>query len=255
MREPKASVPSLVDFLSSLSYAQQVALTDNRRRERIVNLLDALIGEEAANTFFTIVNDPDVPARLAETGANWRKLASDIGHDGPVAWSVKHGFTLKKHAPEAGPCYEKWAYLQNWNLKNDEPTADSLVFFIPRIVGTTWKYAQEQVGILADLRKQYQLPENHLTSFGSAALLAGLILANFKHKGERAPLNRCWVHTDTLDEGGNRLNLGHFNEAGLGCGDIRFWVNYRFGGSIGVFPLGIEPVGREYSSVVAGDYE
>lgn len=258
MREQKASVPSLVDFLSSLSHAQQVALTDNRHRQEIIRTLDGFLIKEAENTFFTIINDPDVPAQFVATVAKWRKLASDLGYDGPVAWRVKAGFTLKQHAPAAGPCYNKWAYLQNWNLRNDEPTTDSLVFFIPRIVGTS-KNASEQVKVLAELRQQYKLPANHLTSFGSAALLAGLILANFKRKGERAPLNHCWVRTDTLRAGGNRLSLGIFDEAGLYCGRRWFWDDNRIDG-VGVFPLGVElaadeELDRSHSSVVAGDYE
>lgn len=209
MREQKASVPSL---------------------------------KEAENTFFTSINDPDVQARFAATVAKWRKLASDLGYDGPVAWRVKAGFTLKQHAPEAGPCYKKWAYLQDWNLRNDEPTTNSLVFFIPRLVGTS-ENAKEQIETLVKLRKQYQLPANHLTSFGSAALLAGLILANFKRKGERVPFNRCWARTDTIDTGGYRLNLGSFDETGLYCFDFWDW-DVRRDGSIGVFPLGVEALGR-----------
>jgi hypothetical protein len=43
-----------------------------------------------------------------------------------VLWQVKAGFTLKKHAPLAGPCHEKFSYPQDWDLRNDEPTADLL---------------------------------------------------------------------------------------------------------------------------------
>lgn len=219
----------------------KLLLDGKRAPEEVCEVLQAIVSEKKAvadNTFFTIVNDPDVPARFAAAVANWRKLASDLGYNGPVVWPVKAGFTLKQHAPAAGPCYEKWASLQDWQLKNDEPTTDSLAFFIPRIVGTRQK-AKEQTETLVKLREQYQLPANHLTSFGSVALLAGLILANFKRKGERAPLNRCWVRTDTLDAGGLRLRLGGFGEAGLDCDNDWRWSDDR-NDNLGVFPLGVE---------------
>ncbi len=116
-------------------------------------------------------------------------------------------------------------------------TADSMVFFIPRIVATE-KNAEEQKKALAKLRKKYSLPENHLFSFGSAALVSGLILAHFKRTGERAPLNSNWVRTDTLYADGHRLYLGDFDEVGLYC-DFFSWDDYR-SVYLGVFPLGVE---------------
>lgn len=260
MREQKASVPSLVDFLSNLSHSQQVVLTDNRNRQRVVKLLDDLIAEESANTFFTAINDPDVPAKYADMVAKWRKLAMVLGYNGPVVWQVKLGFTFKHHAPKAGPCWQDWDYLQDWKLHYDASTIDSLVFFIPRIVGTN-RSTQGQVELLATFRQQYDLPANHLTSFGSVALLAGLVLANFKRNGERVPLYSCRVRTDTFNAvDGTRLLL-KFGESGLFCEPHRGWDDkgYEY---IGIFPLGVEPIqtasgtqDRSHSSVVAGDYE
>ena len=107
----------------------------------------------------------------------------------------------------------------------------------------TSENSKEQAETLAKLREQYQLPANHLASFGSAALLAGLILANFKRKGERAPLNRCWARTDTFFAGGNRLILGDFDEFGLYCDYYWDWDG-RHDDDFGVFPLGVETLGR-----------
>ena len=164
--------------------------------------------------------------------AKWRKLASDLGYTGPILWIVKAGYTLKSHAPLAGPCYEKFGYLQDWKFNNDKPTAVCTVFFIPRIVAPK-KNADEQLQILAELRAKYDLPAGHLNSFGSA----GLILAHFKRTGERAPLNTDWVRTDTLNSDGNRLDLGGFGEHGLYCDDY-YWDFIR-NGDLGVFPLGV----------------
>ncbi len=236
----KASFNAIATLILNLSEEEQLALVD--KADKFKKFASDLVREVVDNIFFTAIDDRDVPAKFADAVAKWRKLASDLGYDGPVVWSVKAGFTLKQHAPAAGPCYEKWDYLQNWKLQNDEPTADSLVFFIPRIVGTS-KNANEQKTALAELRRQYNLPTNHLTSFGSAALLAGLILANFKRKGERAPLNCCWVRTDTFHAGGFRLNLGDFDGQGLGCGSDWIWGDDR-DDRLGVFPLGVETLGR-----------
>jgi len=197
-----------------------------------------LVRAAVENTFFTAISDKDAPARFADAVAKWRKLASDLGYTGPVLWQVKAGFTLKKHAPLAGPCYKRFGYLQNcWSLQNDEPTVGSMVFYIPRIVATE-KNTEEQKQALAKLRKKYGLPESHLSSFGSAALVSGLILAHFKRTGERAPFNRNWVRTDTLRTDDYRLGLGDFDEDGLYCDHCR-WGD-GCGVSLGVFPLGVE---------------
>lgn len=187
---------------------------------------------------FSPVSDKDLSEELRETAAKWRRLAAELGHAGPVAWKVRAGFTLKQHAPKAGPCYENFAYLQGWALRNDEPTRDGIVFWIPRLLpGSTAKIVDEQKALLADLRQRYDLPATHLTSFGSAALLAGLILAHFKITGERVPLDRYWVRIDTLDSDGCRCRLGNFGGQGLGC-DGYGWGSHRHG-DLGCFALGV----------------
>lgn len=229
----KASFNALATLILNLSEEEQLALVD--KSAQFKKFVAELVRDVVDSTFFIALADKDVPAPHAVAVAQWRKLASDLGYDGPVVWQVKAGFTLKQHAPEAGPCYEKWAYLQDWKLKNDEPTSDCLVFFIPRIVGTS-KNAKEQIEVLAELREKYTLPKKHLTSFGSASLVAGLILAHFKRKGERAPVNCDWVRTDTLGADGRRLSLGPFNETGLDCSN-GWHVNRD--SRLGVFPLGV----------------
>lgn len=169
----------------------------------------------------------------------WRFLATSLNYTGPVCWQVKAGFTMKEHAPKAGPCYEGFQYLQNWYFP-DEPTKDGIVFWIPRFLEeSTGKNVDEQMTLLTDTRIRFGLPDHHLTSYGQASLLAGLILAHFKATGERIPQDQLWIRTDTRYADGYRLNLGRFVGRGLGCG------HWECGGGgdddLGCFPLGVDP--------------
>jgi hypothetical protein len=169
--------------------------------------------------FFTPILDADVPEPYQATLAKYRTLATEHGVPAttPVCYSVRAGFTLKKHAPKLGNCKESFQYLQNWNF-SDEPTKDCLVFWVPRVInGSTSKTKDKQIKLLADLRTKLKLPAHHMSGFGSIALAAGLILAHFKATGERIPLNQYWVRTDTCGADGVRLDLGGFDAAGLGC--------------------------------------
>lgn len=181
----------------------------------------------------------DLPTPLHDTWRKWDKLAQDLNFSGDIAYKITAGFTLKKHAPKLGNCYEDFNYLQNWTLKNDEPTKDGIVFFIPRLIkNSTNKNKDEQLKLMAEVRKEYQLPDTHLTSFGSAALLTGLILTYFNNTGERTPLDDKWVRTDTLRGDGYRLCVGRFGVAGPCCGGY-YWVDDGYDG-LGVFALGVE---------------
>jgi hypothetical protein len=129
--------------------------------------------------------------------------------------------------------------MKNWTLKDDEPTPSAIVFFIPRLLdNSTAKTVEEQKLILAETRQKYGLLEHHLASFGSAAMLTGLILAHFKRTVERTPVNCYWARTDTLREDGGRLDVGGFDEHGLRCN------GWDWGGSrddvLGVFAMGVE---------------
>lgn len=191
---------------------------------------------------FTPIPDRKLPRRFGGPLPAWRNLASELGYEGQVAWLVRRGFTLKQHAPKAGPCYENFAYLQGWKLRNDEPTENSVVFWIPRLLpNSTAKTVNEQMKLLADLRTRYGLPASHLVSFGSAALLAGLVFAHFKIIGERAPLDHYWVRTDTLYAGDRRMDLGDFDKHGLHCD--HYFRDDHGDRSLGCFALGMEVLG------------
>jgi len=200
--------------------------------------------EEVVEYLVPLTN-AEVPAEHQETLAKYRRLAIEHGvaSDVPLCYKVRAGFTLKKHAPQAGPCREGFRYLQDWNFK-DEPTRDALVFWVPRLLkDSTSKTVDEQMQLLSALRQYLALSEHHLSSFGEISLVAGLILAHFKATGERVPVDALFARSDTCFAGGNLLHLGDFCGRGLDC-DVWYWVDGQ-PGNIGVFALGVDHVIRE----------
>jgi hypothetical protein len=204
------------------------------------------------NKRFTALTDEEVPADLRPTLAKWRGYAGEFPYDGPVAWRMPAGYTLKQSAPKDGPCDGDFQNLQQWDF-NDEPTKVGIVFWIPRTIrGSKMKTAEEQINLLANLRKQHGLPEHHLIDFGSPAIIAGLIFAHFNRTGDRVPPNPDYVRTSTRYSGGDLLCLGEFGGHGLLSSDLWYdfggnyslicsdsWYDDR-GGNLGVFPLGVE---------------
>jgi len=236
----KALFNELAVVLMGLSEDEQLALVDCP--EELKKFVGDLVLQIVQNTFFVPLSDNEVLEKLSETTLNWRKLAVELAYTGPVVWKVKEGFTLKAHAPKAGPCYENFQYLLDWDIQNDEPTKDSLAFWVPRLVtGSKSNNVEGQIAILAELRQRFGLPDHHLSSFGSASLDSGLILAHFKRTGERTPLNGEWVRTNSLDADGSRLVLGGFDAGGLDCSGWSWIVDER-DPDIGCFPLGVELV-------------
>lgn len=203
--------------------------------------------------FFTYLSDEEAITTLVDRKAyerrgserivrEWRRIATTLDFTGPVVVLVRSGFGLKA-APGLGPCYEQWVYLQDWKFKNSEPTVDLLAFFVPRLVAdSTNKNQNEQLEILATLREIHTLPGHHLSRFGDANLLAGLILSHFQRTGERTPLNRFWVRTDTERLDNWYLLLGDFGDGGLDCSCWGYDVDDRDDG-LGCFPLGVEVLG------------
>ena len=236
----KALFNELAVVLMGLSEDEQLALVDCP--EELKKFVGDLVLQIVQNTFFVPLSDNEVLEKLSETTLNWRKLAVELAYTGPVVWKVKEGFTLKAHAPKAGPCYENFQYLLDWDIQNDEPTKDSLAFWVPRLVtGSKSNNVEGQIAILAELRQRFGLPDHHLSSFGSASLDSGLILAHFKRTGERTPLNGEWVRTNSLHADGYRLLLGGFGAGGLYC-DYWSWLGDGRYPDVGCFPLGVELV-------------
>lgn len=206
--------PALRKFLASCATRRVVALTDEEACAQLPHLAVKIVA--------------------------WRAYAEMAGYKGPVCWLVRKGFTLKLHAPYAGPCHEKLGYLQDWALRNDEPTKHSVVFWVPRLaVGSTGKSDTAMGQLRAELKKQYSLPAEHCDRFGPIALLFALILAHFKLTGERVPLEFLYAASDTFHEGGGRLVAGDFRDDGLDCDD---WDG-EAGDDVGFFLLGVEELG------------
>lgn len=231
----KISFAAVSKFVGSLSDAEAAALANNQGK--VKKFLAGLAKEKEDYNFFSHIDDKDLPDELELTVSKWRKLAAEQGYDGPVAWRVREGFTLKEHAPKMGKVYEDFKYLQDWKLQNDEPTQSCIVFWIPRLLrGSKSQNVDQQKALMAETRMRHGLPEHHLSSFGSAALITGLVLAHFARKGERTPLNREWARTDTLHVDGDRLSVGDFGEAGPGY----YGWDGRSSGFLGFFALGVE---------------
>ena len=236
----KASFNGVADAIKGLSDEEQVAIVESRGALKA--FAAKLVVEKRSKIYIVHLDDQDVSEKFQPLVPKYRQLAMELGYSGPIAWQVRAGFTLKTHASQAGPCYKKFQYLQDWNLKNDEPTKDSLVFWIPRLLmGSKGKSVNGQMKLLAETRSRLELPEHHLKSFGSAGDLSGLIFAPFKRTGERVPLNGDWTRTDTFHADGDRLGLGDFDRAGLHC---HGWHWDEDGNdSLGCFPLGVEESG------------
>ena len=254
MKEKTARFKGVATKLLQLSDGVLRVMMD-RFDDEVQPFLETLERRVMEETYFTYLSDEEAIEVLVtrkeyeRTEAErivreWRQIATSLGYTGPVAVMVRSGFALKTHAPKLGPCYEQWAYLQDWTLKNDAPTADSLAFFVPRLVAnSTSKNKDEQIQLLSELRKLHELPEHHLASFGDASMLAGLILLHFKRTGERTPLNGDYVRTDTVRTDGWRLLLGRFGDYGLDC---HRWCCSGGGRSdvrLGCFALGVESLG------------
>ncbi len=251
----------MIDLLGILTRKELLGLTDNPGK---VKKFAAELAQKAVeNNYFEPLSDeqaiellcpkkegceeddewPKKRKQTEHTVAQWRKLAAELGYTGPVAWKVRAGFTLKKHAPKAGPCHNDFKYLQDWEFANDEPTKQRLVFWIPRLVkDSTRKNIRKQKQLSDELRTRFELPEHHLSSYGSATLLSGLILRYFKQTGERVPLKIMAVRTDTRRMGGSRLILFGFGSDSLNC-DNWNWIGGGCNDVLGFFPLGVEELG------------
>ena len=211
-------------------------------------LANQLIKAAQANRFRPL-QDEEVPERLADLLQKWRLMAAVLNYYGPVAWLVPAGVTLKKHLPKLGPCRGEFQHLQSWNFA-DEPTSRSLAFWIPRVIpDTRGKSTLWQLRVLETIRSKecYRLPEHHLSNFGQASILAGLIFCHFRYSDEKVPPYAHWVLTDSLiigaESDNNRLYLGDF---GLVSSRLDCQTTDRLGAmgalNSAAFPLALEPL-------------
>ncbi|MFH1947240.1 MAG: hypothetical protein ABIJ23_03740 [Candidatus Magasanikbacteria bacterium] len=216
-------------------------------------LLQVVASDDPSVPHFTrLVNEAKVVSTLsavmseAEAGKlleNGQKCSVDhFGYRGSSFWLVRAGFTQKSHAPQLGPCYKEFEYLQDWDFE-DQPTKDSVLFCPPRLLPNSLsKSVAKQNALLAKLREKYELPAHFFKSFGEPSQLSGIILANHNQTGERVPLNNLLARTDAcIRDSGYRLSLGRFGRGGLDC-DV-----WRWGGggldNLGCFALGVVDLG------------
>jgi hypothetical protein len=230
----RASFNALATQITNLSNEQQLALVDNPGA--LAELAVAFVQKAIENTFVVHIDDKDVSEPLRAMIAKWRRFASELGYNGPVAWRVREGYTFKEHAAKNPHVYDKYGYLQTWEFE-DRATPNAIVFWVPRLVpGSTNKNADEQREVLTAIQMRLELPEHHLSGFGDVSLVAALILAHFKRTGERTPLKLDYVRTDTRIDADILLALGYFDEGGLYCD---YWWGSNRDGHIGVFALGV----------------
>ena len=243
----KISFDCVVAWWLGLSDEQKSAFGDDTTK--VAAFLDARAKEIEENTFvihlldkeaiqFLIQHKGYISYKAQAIVKAWRKYAILMGYNGPVAWKVKQGFTLKTHAPLAGPCYENLEYLQNWRFE-DTSTLDTLVFWIPRLVHNSMsKTVTEMEQYRGELQVHYEMPTNHCISFGSIALQFALLLTHFKRTGERVLPGGFYMVSDTLNlDGSCRLVAGNFGSDGLSCYD---WNGSCGSHDVGFFLIGIE---------------
>ena len=237
--QSKVSFAGLAGLLLDLTEEERRALMNSPKE--LKRFAEEQVARIERETYFSILHDRDVPAELEETASKWRQLAAELGYTGPVAWKVKAGFTLKTHVPIAGPCHEDLECIQSRELIADEPTRNSITFWIPRLVpGSKEEKPRNHLALLSNLRDRLALPSHHLSSHGSAALLAGLMLAYYKHTGERVPFQNGWVQTSThLKDGDGSccLDLSFDPKLGICCS---YWIRAHH--PVGCFPIGIESI-------------
>lgn len=258
----KSDFPSLVDLWQQLGDEYFKVLIDSENTDKIRDFIRWLIYLEAKKfEFIPIETDSEAlhllveckrplgwilpnlgyktdGARALHVMQEWRKLATEHNYIGPILWQIPVGSTLKYTTPKLGPCWDDLKYLQNWLLQGDECTKKSLVFWIPRLVkNSTNKTIKQMEEHQANLRREYNLPRHHCRKFGSAALIAGLILAHLKRTRERVPLNCYYAASDTSHVEGGDIYVGAHTREGLLCS--RWWNDPNYGG-MGYFPLGVE---------------
>lgn len=189
---------------------------------------------EAVSVLSTVMSETEA-GKLVEKC--FRASVDHFNYHGSPFWRVRAGFTQKTHAPQLGPCYKGFEYLQDWNFE-DGSINDSVLFCPPRLLPESLeKSVDEQNTLLVGLRDKFELPTYFFKSFGAPSTLSGIILTNYNQTGEQVPLNKLWARTDAfIHDGDIRLYLGDFGRGGLSCGSW-YWSDEGCSG-LGCFALG-----------------
>lgn len=244
MRKRTVSMDNVVEFWRTLTDEEKLAFADNS--SLLKRFLSRLAKKAERGIYVVPLSDNEVMKVLVKNGiyrstikiaiSHWRKYASDLGYTGPVAWKVKAGFTLKKHAPQDNDLSSQLGFL------NDEPTKSSLVFWVPRMVeNSTNKTVLQMENLRDELRMSYDLPVNPDMSFGSIALLLALILEHFKRTGERIPFKNMYAVSDSFYSSAPlRIIVGGFNRGGPRC----IGSHEHATESVGFFLLQVQELGQ-----------
>lgn len=197
--------------------------------------------------FIPVRDESDMPRHLAEKANNWHCFSEALGYSGPVAWLTKSGFDLIEHAPlvvedENNKLIKRFMNFCDTKFKNDEPTAKSVVFFVPRIIAHR-RNAEERKARQEYYRNKFNLPSHHLTASGSASLVGGLILAHLVHMDEIIPICEDTAYTDTMIQQDWRVIFQAYyscNSEGYHFVCSAFPDDKHRGHGCGIFPIGIE---------------
>jgi len=157
------------------------------------------------NAFFTPLKDEEVSEKYGKIIGIYRREADRqrIGAEEPLCYRVAAGFSLCD-AHKIGPS-------RRYTDLGDEVTEEKLAFWLPRPVsGSQPMSARTQLMMLADLRQHLGLPEGHLSGFGRASLLAGLIMTHYAVTDKNvlhSDFGCCRTDTPGRTEGGSGLNV------------------------------------------------
>ena len=176
---------------------------------------------KASGGYFAPINESDsLSDDLQVVYGDWQVLAESLDYSGPICWKVKAGFSMKQ-VSGLGLYKKKFKHLDVEDFRS-KPTEAGVVFWIPRLLPE--KYGQEEL----DLGSVQQYQESNfdwvnsefdieLTSFGSLALLSGLIHNYQKVSGKRVPLSKCSAITDNVTIDAHNVHIGQYNADGLDC--------------------------------------
>ena len=171
--------------------------------------------------------DKEAIARFAESTFNWRRLvAEELNYAGPVLWRIEEGTIY--HELDCGIHDDEFMF--NKGL---------YVFWAPRLVPESkGKDPKVQKEILVKLKKKFNLPEHHLSSFGKFPILLALVSGYYTYAEQQLSLKNDYARTDTiLDQSRGRININ--------CSDVTGrYETWRWGDcpkpNIGCFALAIE---------------
>lgn len=173
------------------------------------SFLEDLTASIELNKFITAISDDKairvlvdargwIRSRAESVVKGWRTYAAKQNYNGPVAWLVLPGFTLRGHARRLGPCLQDFDYVLIRDMGESAPTVHSLVFWIPCSApqGSNLTVA-EAMQLRKVLLKEYGITESRKGGFGSHTLLYGLLLTSLRRTGSLVLSGRERVLTDT----------------------------------------------------------